>query len=96
MNQSDIVEEKDNKQINIGPGDQLQAARIEQGLTIEDVATRMHLSLAILESIEENNFDDITAPIFVKGYLRAYARLVSLNEHYQSNGTRNFSPGCSR
>jgi cytoskeleton protein RodZ len=80
MNQSDIVEEKDNKQINIGPGDQLQAARIEQGLTIEDVATRMHLSLAILESIEENNFDDITAPIFVKGYLRAYARLVSLNE----------------
>lgn len=50
------------------------------GLSIEDVATRMHLSIAILESIEENNFDDITAPIFVKGYLRAYARIVSLDE----------------
>lgn len=80
MNQSDTVDEKDSKQTNNGPGDQLQAARIEQGLTIEDVATRMHLSLSILQSIEENNFDDITAPIFVKGYLRAYARLVSLDE----------------
>ena len=50
------------------------------GLSIEDVATRMHLSITILESIEENNFDDITAPIFVKGYLRAYARIVSLDE----------------
>jgi cytoskeleton protein RodZ len=64
----------------MGPGDRLQAERIEQGLSIEDVATRMHLSVGILEAIEENNFDDITAPIFVKGYLRAYARIVSLNE----------------
>ncbi len=64
----------------IGPGDRLQAARIEQGLSVEDVANRMHLSLSVLESIEENNFDDITAPIFVKGYLRAYARIVSLSE----------------
>lgn len=80
MNQSDTVDEKDNNQTNSGPGDQLQAARIQQGLSIEDVATRMHLSLGILQSIEENNFEDITAPIFVKGYLRAYARLVSLDE----------------
>lgn len=80
MNQSDIVDEKDNSRTNNGPGDQLQAARIQQGLSIEDVATRMHLSLTILQSIEDNNFDEITAPIFVKGYLRAYARLVSLDE----------------
>jgi cytoskeleton protein RodZ len=40
----------------------------------------MHLSNDIVEAIEENNFNDITAPIFVKGYLRAYARIVSLDE----------------
>ena len=80
MNQSEIVDEKENNSTHNGPGDQLQAARITQGLSIEDVATRMHLSLGILQSIEANNFDDITAPIFVKGYLRAYARLVSLDE----------------
>ena len=64
----------------IGPGERLQAARIKKGLSLEDVASRMHLSPSILEAIEENDFDEITAPIFVKGYLRAYARIVSLGE----------------
>ncbi|MFT5657880.1 MAG: cytoskeleton protein RodZ [Gammaproteobacteria bacterium] len=81
MNESDTIEEQESSSAQTGPGDQLQAARIKQGLSIEDVATRMHLSHRILESIEENNFDDITAPIFVKGYLRAYARLVALDEN---------------
>jgi cytoskeleton protein RodZ len=80
MNEIETVDDKDIMQVNNGPGDQLQAARILQGLSIEDVASRMHLSLDILQAIEENNFNDITAPIFVKGYLRAYARMVSLNE----------------
>jgi len=64
----------------IGPGERLQAARIQRGLSIDDVAGRMHLSISILEAIEENNFEEITAPIFVKGYLRAYARIVLLDE----------------
>jgi cytoskeleton protein RodZ len=63
-----------------GPGERLQAARIKNGLSVEDVANRMHLSSSILEALEENDFDEITAPIFVKGYLRAYARIVSLSE----------------
>ena len=71
---------REDKSPGIGPGDRLQAARIEQGLSIEDIANKMHLSVSILESIEQNDFDDITAPIFVKGYLRAYARIVSLSE----------------
>jgi cytoskeleton protein RodZ len=68
------------QQGTIGPGERLQAARIKEGLTLEDVANRMHLSTSILEAIEENNFDEITAPIFVKGYLRAYARILAVSE----------------
>ncbi|MCK4710008.1 MAG: helix-turn-helix domain-containing protein, partial [Gammaproteobacteria bacterium] len=63
-----------------GPGDVLQTARISVGLTLEEVARKMHLSVGILSSLEENKFEDITAPIFVKGYLRAYSRLVQVNE----------------
>jgi cytoskeleton protein RodZ len=63
-----------------GPGDRLQAARIERGIAIEDLANQMHLSVGILESLENNRFEDITAPIFVKGYLRSYARIVELDE----------------
>lgn len=65
----------------LGPGDKLQAARISNGLTIQDVANRMHLSESILSSLEDNDFDEITAPIFVKGYLRSYARIVNLDEN---------------
>ena len=79
----DIAEDKPKEQARapkIGPGERLQAERIKKGMSVEDVASRMHLSTGILEAIEENNFDEITAPIFVKGYLRAYARIVSLSE----------------
>lgn len=63
-----------------GPGDKLQTARISKGMTLDEVARKMHLSTGILTSLEENNFEDITAPIFVKGYLRAYSRLVNVSE----------------
>ncbi|MCP4472552.1 MAG: helix-turn-helix domain-containing protein [Gammaproteobacteria bacterium] len=79
----DVAEDNANnpaRPAKIGPGERLQAERIKKGLSLEDVAGRMHLSNNILEAIEENNFDEITAPIFVKGYLRAYARIVALNE----------------
>lgn len=80
MNPADENPRHDSRPTGIGPGERLQAARIQMGMSVEDVAARMHLSVAILESIEDNNFEEITAPIFVKGYLRAYARMVSLDE----------------
>lgn len=80
MTMSKTPGEEDIMSSSRGPGERLQAGRIEMGLSVEDVASRMHLSNDIVEAIEENNFNDITAPIFVKGYLRAYARIVSLDE----------------
>ena len=77
--QNDILK-SDSRPAGIGPGERLQAARIKQGLSIDDIANRMHLNVQIVKAIEDNNFDDITAPIFVKGYLRAYARIVGLDE----------------
>ena len=64
----------------VSPGERLRTARIEQGMTLEELANQMRLSAGILESLEENRFEDITAPIFVKGYLRSYARIVGIDE----------------
>jgi len=80
MTMSKTSGEEDIMSSSRGPGERLQAGRIEMDLSVEDVASRMHLSNDIVEAIEANNFNDITAPIFVKGYLRAYARIVSLDE----------------
>ena len=80
METSDEQSNNEQRSTGNGPGERLQAARIQQGLSLDDVASRMHLSAAILKAIENNEFEEITAPIFVKGYLRAYARIVSLDE----------------
>lgn len=80
MNAADDNTRQGSRPTGIGPGERLQAARIQQGLSLDDVASRMHLSASILEAIEDNNFEEITAPIFVKGYLRHYARIVALDE----------------
>ena len=90
MEPLNVDSSKEVRSSGIGPGDRLQTARIKLSLSIEDVANRMHLSVSILQSIEENNFDDITAPIFVKGYLRAYARIVSLDEEEMIEEYLNF------
>ncbi len=80
MTAADDNTSQESRPTGIGPGERLQAARIQKGLSLADVASRMHLSASILEAIEENNFEEITAPIFVKGYLRHYARIVALDE----------------
>ena len=85
MNESKTTEESDIEPRGAGPGDLLQAGRVKMEMSIEDVATLMHLSRDIVKAIEANNFSDITAPIFVKGYLRAYAKIVSLDEDEMIN-----------
>lgn len=63
-----------------GPGSKLQTARIEQGITIDEIARQMNLNKKILESLEEDQYDDLQSPIFIRGYLRTYSRLVGLDE----------------
>jgi len=63
-----------------GPGERLRAAREAQGLSFEDVVHELRLESTIVAAIERDDLDGLSAPVFVKGYLRSYARLVSLPE----------------
>jgi cytoskeleton protein RodZ len=60
-------------------GAQLRAARERLQLSVEDIASSLHLDAGMVEAIEENDRDRLPAPIFVQGYLRNYARLVGLS-----------------
>ncbi len=62
------------------PGERLRQARTAAGLTLDEVARELHLEGFIVEAIERDNLDVLGAPVFVKGYLRGYARLVGLPE----------------
>ncbi|KTC93271.1 helix-turn-helix domain-containing protein [Legionella cincinnatiensis] len=58
------------------PGAHLASIREQKGYTIEYVANKLHLRARIIELIENNEFHLLPEPVFVKGYLRAYAKLL--------------------
>ena len=60
------------------PGARLRQARKACDLSIEDVATHLKLSTDKIKSLESGEISSIAAPVFVAGYLRAYAKLVGL------------------
>ena len=60
----------------LGPGAQLARVRAERGLTLEDLAQALNLSLTTLRALEADDLSRLPSPIFVRGYLRAYARLL--------------------
>ena len=62
-----------------GLGGRLVQAREAQGLTLAVVADKLRLSAATLQALESDRYEDLPEPIFVRGYLRAYARLVGMD-----------------
>ena len=61
-------------------GMRLRAARNAAGLSLEDVARSSRIGVAILGAIESDDLSSLGAPIYARGYLRAYARAVGLPE----------------
>ncbi|MBT8420324.1 MAG: DUF4115 domain-containing protein [Gammaproteobacteria bacterium] len=62
-----------------GPGKQLREARQLRDLTIDDIAMRLRLDSATVCNLEEENYDNLPEPAFIRGYLRAYARSLGLD-----------------
>jgi cytoskeleton protein RodZ len=61
-----------------GPGERLRAARTAAGLTLQGVADDLHLGVELLEALERDDYSRLPSRVFVRGYLRNYARLVDL------------------
>ncbi len=57
----------------------LVAAREKLGRTQKDIADELFLTISYIKHIDAGDFEKIPKPAFIKGYLRSYARTVSLN-----------------
>jgi cytoskeleton protein RodZ len=57
-------------------GQQLKRAREQYGLSLKDVADAQHLRVKIIQAIENGQYDLIDSELFLKGYVRAYAKQV--------------------
>jgi cytoskeleton protein RodZ len=58
----------------------LRQSREAKGLTAAQVAKQLNLKVAVIEQIEAEQWDPAVSMTFMRGYLRAYARLMKLSE----------------
>lgn len=62
-----------------GPGVLLRKARESIGVSVADVAETLNLPIKIVETIESEDYTQLPAPAFTRGYVRSYARLMELD-----------------
>jgi len=60
-------------------GTKLARAREAQDLSVADVARALRLGIKQVEALEANAYDKLPGRTFVRGFVRNYARLVSLD-----------------
>lgn len=61
-----------------GCGMRLKQAREAAGLGIDDVAAKLHMPAHIVRSLEAEDWSRLGAPVFVRGQVRSYSRLMGL------------------
>jgi len=60
-------------------GTRLRQAREAAGLTLEDVGQRLRMPVQVVKSLEQEQWQKLGAPVFVRGQLRSYARLLGVD-----------------
>ncbi len=72
----------------LSPGEIFRQARENLNLSLEDVAKEIALRPSILQQLENNEFIQKSTPaIFVKGYVRSYAKFLRLPDSVWKNIT---------
>jgi transcriptional regulator with XRE-family HTH domain len=60
-------------------GERFRAAREARGLALSDVADQIRIRSVYLAAIEDESWSTIGAPVYVRGFLRTYARFVGID-----------------
>lgn len=61
------------------PGRALSEARTAKGLAVAEVAAQLRLSASQVTALEADDYDRLPGPVFVRGFIRNYARLLGLD-----------------
>ncbi len=62
------------------PGETLRQARESRNWSLPDVALRLNLTVTSLTYLEAGDFDKLPGHTFARGYIRAYAKLIGLDQ----------------
>jgi cytoskeletal protein RodZ len=59
-------------------GKYLRKRRESRAMSVEEVSRATRIPIASLERLENDHYDDLPGEVFVRGFLKAYARAVAL------------------
>lgn len=62
------------------PGQMLKRERERLGMNLDEVAVQLNLRPAVVTGLEADSYDQVPVAAYRRGYLRAYARLVGIDE----------------
>ena len=62
------------------PGTLLKSARTARGMSAREAADRLHLMPDYVAIIERDEYDALRSPAFARGYLKAYCRLLDMDD----------------
>ncbi len=60
-------------------GAYLKKNREQRGVSLEEMAASTKINLSVLSYLEEDKFDKLPAPVFVKGFIKAYLVYLGIN-----------------
>ena len=66
-------------------GKTLRQERNRKGFTLDDVAAKTKVSAAVVEALEEGRGEDLPHPVYVKGFVRTYAAMLSIEGKHLDN-----------
>ena len=61
-------------------GEQLKAERERQRLSRKRIAEVTHMRTDYVQAIEEGRYEVLGAPIYIRGFIRSYARALKMDE----------------
>ena len=61
-------------------GERLKKTREKQGVTLDEVCVNTKVAVRFLEAIEADKFEKLPGGIFNKGFIRAYAQHLGIND----------------
>ncbi|QAY87963.1 RodZ domain-containing protein [Pseudomonas arsenicoxydans] len=64
----------------VNPGETLRQARESKGWSLAEVALKLNLTVNSLSNLEAGAFDKLPGHTFARGYIRAYAKLLGMDQ----------------
>ena len=61
-------------------GSYLKAERELRGVTLEELHTKTRIPMHYLQALEKNLFDELPEEVFIRGYIRSFAKIIGANE----------------